>query len=840
MSPAQYERVRELFLAARDEPPDGRGPFLRSACDGDDEVRQEVESLLANADRSGSFLQTPALGDSFAVESPDRLSRRLPEQIGEYRILDLLGEGGMGVVYRAQQEHPRRTVALKVIKPGCQSREAQQRFMHEGEVLGWLQHPGIAQVFEIGTAQTEYGQQPFFAMELVSGAALGRYADEHGLSVPARLELVAKVCDAVEHAHQKGVIHRDLKPNNILVEESGQPKILDFGVARVTGAGLRLTTLQTSAGHLIGTMAYMSPEQVAGDPRALDVRSDVYALGVILYELLTGRVPVDVTQKTLPEAARAIAELEPPALSTFKRVFRGDLEAVVAKALEKEKARRYPSAAALADDLRRYLADQPVTARPVTTWYQFRKFARRNRFFVGAVSAVILALAAGTVGTSIGLVRAKRAEVAARREAGKAGAVSAFVTSMLASVEPGKQGRDARVLDVLDQAAIEVPVKFAEHPEVRAALHERLGASYHRLGALAPAVEQFRLAEAILRRDPGATRDLAGVLSSLGTTLHLQGVYAEAELALREAVRLRRAARPAQPGETSKTLSNLAGLQHTQGQYQEAGALWDEAYSLAQAHLPSDDPHTATIANNLASLALRHNDVSTAIRRYQEALSLYEQAVGREHPDTLTCRQNFAGVLAGQGQLDRAEAEYGEILELRRRLLGNDHPQVAVTLNNLAKVRLSRNDYSGAETLYREALDLFERTSGDEHPQVAIAHSNLAHTLLLLDRPAEAETHAARALEICAHVLPAGHQNTAVCRAEYGSALCKLQRWSEAATVLQQAFDELRTSFGESHRRTREVLALLGDVAEAQGNAEQAASWRARLSTSQPAATTAP
>jgi serine/threonine protein kinase/Tfp pilus assembly protein PilF len=851
MTQQNYERVRQLFLAAREKEPGQRAAFLREACQ-DDDVRAEVESLLAHAAQIDTFLQTPALGGSFALAGPELLasgasttdglagappSAVYPERIGRYRILEVLGRGGMGVVYRAEQENPRRTVALKVVRWGAESPAILQRFQHESRVLGFLHHPGIAQILEAGTADTGHGPQPYFAMEFISGRPLTEHADAQRLNVRARLELLVKTCDAVHHAHQKGVIHRDLKPGNILVDERGQPKILDFGVARVTDPDLRVSTLATHAGLIVGTLGYMSPEQVRGQPSEIDIRTDVYSLGALLYEVLAQRPPLKVAGKSLPEAARVIVEDEPTALRTLCHGISGDLEAIVAKALEKDKTRRYESAAALADDLRRFLADQPVAARPATTWYHFRKFARRNRLLVSAVAATGFILIAGIIGTSIGLTRATRAESSARREAAKASAISDFVTSMLASVEPGKQGRDVRVLDVLDQAAGDLANKYAGQPELRAALHERIGASYHRLGAYERASEQFRSAETLLRLTPGSDSELAAVLSSLGTAYHLSGHYEQAENALREAVAVRRRGGTAQAADLATTLSNFAGLLHTLGRYEDAGRAWNEALQLSRDHLPALDPQRAAILNNLGSLALRREDDATAGRLYQEALQQYEASLGPEHPDTITCRQNLAGVVARQGDLQRAEGLYRDILATRRRILGPEHAQVAVTLNNLAKVLLTRADYSGAAEMYSDALEIFEKSPGPAHPQTAVAHNNLAHALLLQDRPAEAETHAARALEICTQKLPPGHRTTAICRAEYGSALHKLKRWSDADAALRQAYDELSSAFGAEHQRAREVAGLLADSAEAQGQHDQVSLWRTRQAapTSDPA-----
>jgi WD40 repeat protein len=314
-----------------------------------------------------------------------------PPRVGGYVVGRLIGRGGMGAVYEAEQNNPRRPVALKVIRPGAASPDVVKRFAREANVLGRLHHPGIGQVYAAGL--TDDGQ-PYFAMELVHGPPLLAFADQQRLDTAARIELIARVCDAVQHAHDHGIIHRDLKPANILVDEAGQPKILDFGVARATDADLH-TTAGTEIGQVIGTLAYMSPEQVEGDPAGLDRRSDVYALGVLLFQLLAGRLPYSLQGLPLAEAARVIRDRDADRLGSVNTSLRGDVDTIAAKALEKDKDRRYPTAAGLAADLRRYLAGQPITARPATAWYQFRKFARRNKAAVGGVTATFVALVAG-------------------------------------------------------------------------------------------------------------------------------------------------------------------------------------------------------------------------------------------------------------------------------------------------------------------------------------------------------------------------------------------------------------------------------------------------------------
>ncbi len=321
----------------------------------------------------------------------------LPESIGKYRILSEIGEGGMGTVHEAEQDSPRRKVALKVIKAGAVSKNLLLRFEIEAQILGKLDHPGIATIFEAGTFDEGHGQQPFFAMEFVQGELLTDYAENQKLGTRDRLGLLAKIADAVQHAHQKGVIHRDLKPGNILVNKEGQIKILDFGVARATDADIQTATMQTDIGQLIGTIPYMSPEQASGNPDDLDTRSDVYALGIIAYELLAGQMPYDVKQKMIHEAERVIREDEPKALSSINKAFRGDVEIIISKALIKEKERRYQSASDLASDIQRYLRNEPIEERPPSTWYHLIKFSRRNKALVAGIAAVLVVSVVGAL-----------------------------------------------------------------------------------------------------------------------------------------------------------------------------------------------------------------------------------------------------------------------------------------------------------------------------------------------------------------------------------------------------------------------------------------------------------
>jgi serine/threonine protein kinase/WD40 repeat protein len=393
------QRAERIFQEAVELSGKAREDLLERHCGDDQALHDLVQRLLDAHESMGDFLEDAPVHR--LSTGPDE-GESLPSRIGKYEIIRVVGSGGMGIVYEARQDNPHRRVALKILHPALASPDWLRRFEREAEVLGYLHHPGIATVYEAGVAEVTVSgrppaRQPFLAMEFIKGLSLTRFAKTSRLDTRGRLELAARVCDAMQHAHERAVIHRDLKPGNILVQSDGQPKVLDFGIARATGADWQTLTIATASRHFMGTVPYSSPEQIGGERRDVDVRSDVYALGVILYELLSGRLPIETQDRSLPEAFRAIREDEPSRLSSFDSAFRGDIDAIVGKALSKEKERRYASAGEMAADIRRHLRSEPILARPPSTFYHLRRFARRNRALVGGVGATIVALIIGLV-----------------------------------------------------------------------------------------------------------------------------------------------------------------------------------------------------------------------------------------------------------------------------------------------------------------------------------------------------------------------------------------------------------------------------------------------------------
>ena len=410
MSTGRWQRVQELFEAALACSPEERDTLLAERCGDDAELRAEVESLLAHDEQAPpEFMHPPQIDredpDPTGGDGPDP---RIGKKIGRYSIQEVIAAGGMGTVYLAQQEHPRREVALKVMRAGVSSRSGIRRFEYESQVLAHLKHPHIAQVYEAGVHEeaTPAGKVrvPYFVMEFIEGArSITAYADENGLRTRERLELFARVCDAVHHGHQKGIIHRDLKPPNLLVDASGHVKVIDFGVARSTDADMAVTTVRTDAGELVGTLQYMSPEQCDANPHELDTRSDVYSLGVVLYELLTGKPPYDTSTSTIYQATRTIKEQMPRRLSTINRKLRGDAETIVLKALEKAPDKRYPSAADLAQDIRRFLNREPIEARPPTAWTKAQRWIARHPLLTTAAGCIAVGLVASSLATYVAL-----------------------------------------------------------------------------------------------------------------------------------------------------------------------------------------------------------------------------------------------------------------------------------------------------------------------------------------------------------------------------------------------------------------------------------------------------
>jgi tetratricopeptide (TPR) repeat protein len=696
----RFERVRELFIAAFELTPDRRAEFLDEACGDDAGLRAEVEELLGfhRDEETGLAERTP-----LRSVMPDR---SMPEVVDRYRLLQKLGEGGMGEVYEAEQREPvHRRVALKIIKWGMDTEQVVARFASERQALALMDHSCIARVFDGGS--TDQGR-PYFVMELVHGVPVTEYCDQQRLGPRARLQLFARVCQGVQHAHQKGVIHRDLKPSNILVtagDDGPVPKIIDFGIAKATSQRLTERTVFTELGQWIGTPEYMSPEQAELTGLDIDTRTDVYSLGVLLYELLVGAKPFDaeaLRSSGFDEMRRRIREQEPQRPSTrvstlseastkaaaardtdpatLRRALRGDLDWIVMKALEKDRNRRYGSPAELAADIERHLSDQPVVAGPPSAVYRVGKFVRRNRTAVIATSLILVAMVAGLAMATVGMVRARRAE-------GLANTQVELLIGLFDTLDPGgESGGGASAAELLGEAETRIGEGLSAEPSVQARLQETIGRIYMNMGDHDQARRVLEESLAIRRRELGPDHpEVAESLQTLGILLGIMGDSEAAIVSLREALDVTEATFGPDHPRTAEVMNALAFELWRDGRYQESQRLFDRALPIREAALGSD--HLAV------------------------GDSLFMQAV----------------LLRDMGEYDRARLGFERALEIREAILGPDHTQIAWTLVNYGYLLALTGDPAGARQHYERALRIQNSVFGPDHftmlePTIRLAH----------------------------------------------------------------------------------------------------------------------
>ena len=759
-----HDREQNLFHACLDLPPARWAEYLERACGADVRLKARTARLLAAHARADQETLSPPL---HALIPED-----LTERLGPYRLVGVLGEGGMGTVYEAEQLEPvRRRVALKIVKLGMDTQDVVARFMTERQALAAIDHPFVAKVFDAG--QTATGR-PYFVMELVEGVPLLEHCDGQRLSVDARVELFISICHAVQHAHLKGVVHRDLKPSNVLVTSAAQdpsPKIIDFGIAKAVGSDWpRGIAGVTRTNQPVGTPAYMSPEQAGFNRLDVDTRTDVYSLGVILYELLAGCLPADpavagnaeflsslakgelqiARPSTRVRSLSASRDLVAARLTTsagLERQLAGDLDWIVMKALEVDRGRRYATALALADDLQRYLRQEPVTARPPTLQYQFSKFVRRHRVQAVAASVAILALVVGAIAAGVGMVRATRAEATARQEAATSKQVSDFLVRLFTLSNPDEApGKPTTVRELLERGAGGIETDLKGQPVVQA--------------------------------------NLFGTISKVYEAL---------------------------------------------GQYPESKRFAEKALALPHATGAEGELQTATVLLQLGRAHQRLGDMEKTRTSYEQALAVRIRVLGENHLDVARVLNNLGALHGQMERYDEAIAAHERALAIQRRVGGATHADVGHSLRGLAIVEDRRGNIEAGLSLFRQAQEIFEARYGPEHTFAASGLQDIAVSLRTLKRPAEARQLLERSLAILRRVHGPDHPNISFTEHSLGVVLVALGDLKAALPILEDGFRIRMATMGAHNPRTADIansLALvkvdLGDVENGVALLEQA------------------
>jgi eukaryotic-like serine/threonine-protein kinase len=817
-------------------------------------------------------------------------SAGFPGRIGRYRILQRLGRGGMGEVFEAEQTEPvHRKVALKLIKGGMDTQEVLARFDSERQALALMNHPNVARMLDGGA--TEQGR-PYFVMEYIQGVPITEYCDAHELSTSERLELFVQVCDGVQHAHQKGIVHRDIKPSNVLVTVEDQkaiPKIIDFGLAKALGSGEPDMTQFTHIGQIIGTPSYMSPEQVSGSD--IDTRTDVYSLGVLLYQLLAGSVPFEL--KITPHEGwdafkKKVSEQEPvrPSSRTsslgdssadtaskrridpasWSKELRGDLDWITLRALEKDRTHRYQSPSELAADITRHLKHEPVLAGPPSTVYRVRKFIRRHRIGAAAAAVVALALVAGITGTTIGLIRATRAEKAAVEESENTRQLSDFLLGLFRVSDPSEaRGNTITAREILDKGAQKIERELGGRPAIKAEMMRTIGGVYDSLGLYKQAqpllerslviartaaerkplllsnsllqlaglyIAQGKYTQALALAQEGLSiqekalgpehREVSRGLLLVGIIYRNMGKYAEAKSQIERALSIREKALGPEHVEVLDTLYHLGWLHKLMGKYDESANFYGRVLAIKEKKLGMDHPDVASALNDIGVVREEKGDYPGALKLFSQALGIREKVYSPDHPEIAASLDNIGGVLWYMGKYTEARPYYERAIKIRERALGPAHPDLAKSLNNLALLFRYLGEEVKSRPLYERSLAIDEKALGPEHPDVAHDLTNLALLLASRGELVEAERLCTRALTIEEKVLGPDHAEVAFTLRSLGQLNRRSGKYEKARSFFEGALSIQEKKLGLQHAQVATTLTELGRLHVDCGNYKKA------------------
>ncbi|MGI9066097.1 MAG: protein kinase domain-containing protein [Pyrinomonadaceae bacterium] len=847
MSAPDWQRVKNIFALARKQPMPMLPDFLNTACAGDSALRAEVESLLEADDEPESLFDSGNFGVAalFETDGP----RYQGETFGHYRILHEIGRGGMGAVFLAERSDGefQQKVALKIIRHSFAGKELERRFRRERQILASLNHPNIARLLDGGVGK--HGE-PFLTMEYVEGEPLFDFARNGRLNIEERLRLFLKICDAVSFAHRNLIIHRDIKSSNIMVTPDGEPKLLDFGLARVLDESFAIDYTQTETAFRAFTPSYASPEQIRG--QNVTIASDIYSLGVVLYELLTGARPFNFEGKSLERIIKTVTEFEPGlpsrALGTGKpnhvrsgrhpqkeksdaAHLEGDIDNIVLMALRKEPERRYKSIEAFAEDIERFLHGWPITARPNTLRYRGEKFVRRNTLGVIAASLIFLSVVAGIAATLWqARTASEQARVAsverdrARLEADKAARISAFLQSMMLTASPNwntpgfGSSIDVTLIEVIDQAAQRIKTEFAEQPESLAKIQRSLGLIYAFRGRYEEGESQIRAAFELSLRLYGEehpetlqnARDLAGLLMLKGEYVESGALYQKALVIYRKRLNEGRL-----EGNTllgfAGTLSDVGLLHRLKGEPKIAERFLHESLQQSDKLSGSARAVVAIPLSHLGMARYEQGDLDDAEKYVRQSIAEFRGLPGNLRVETGGTLLNLSRILMTNGDYKQAEIQIRECLELYRQRLGKTHPYMVNAVSHLSHLEYLKGDYGGAGKSAAEALELSRQTLPERHPAIAYPLVTLGLILTARGQAASGEKHLREAWEIRKRAMIKGSWLIAETEGALGECLTAQKRFAEAETLLLESYESLKLSqVKETHTKSaKDRLAAL-------------------------------